>query len=504
MKRIFFFILIISVIFSQDILDDQVVARIKMEAFQRSQVMETLSRISDVYGGRLTGSPTNRAAAEWCVTQLNEWGINARLESWGTINSGWSYEEVDAWIIKPHPGQLIAYPLAWSASTPGPITGQPVFVNIETGTDIEAYRDSLKGKIVFNGTLGKANPHFTADAERMEDSDLETERSLVTPNLRNLPSKSWKRYLKWTTATDTIAQFFKEESIAVLVSPSSRDHGVVRLTAISYDQQFAGAYPAIVLPREHFNRILRLNNLEIPVELRIDVKAKILDSIPSYNMIAEIPGNDRKLKDEVVLLGAHLDSWHAGTGATDNSGNCATLMEVLRIIKELDLKPRRTIRLALWDGEEQGFYGSVGYIKSHFGDPSTMALLPEHDKLSVYLNLDGGCGKIRGVYLQGNEMARSFFETGLEPFAYLGVGTISPDMVTSTDHMPFNWIGLPGFDMMQDPIEYWTRTHHTNMDVYEAVLEDDVKINAAVMATLAWLAANRNEKIPRVTMPTLE
>ncbi len=504
MKKISFCLLIVSVIYAQNAVDDQIVARIKMEAFQNSQVMETTSWISDVHGGRLTGSPTYRAAADWCVTRLNEWNIDAHLESWGTAESSWSYEQAEAFITKPYPSQLIAYPLAWSAGTSGPITGQPVFVNIESVSDIEAYRGSLKGKIVFNGTLGEANPHFTADAERMDDSELETERSLVTPNLRNLPSKSWQRYLKWTTATDTIAQFFAEESIAVLVTPSSRDHGVVRLTSISYDQQYAGAYPAIAIPREHFNRILRLDSLAIPVELKIAVDAEILDSATGYNVIADIPGTDRKLKDEVVLLGAHLDSWHAGTGATDNGGNCATLMEVLRIIKKLDLKPRRTIRIALWDGEEQGFYGSVGYIRKHFGDPATMELLPEHEKLSIYLNLDGGCGKIRGIYLQGNEMARSFFETGFEPFNYLGVGTISTDMVTSTDHMPFNWIGLPGFDMMQDLIEYWTRTHHTNMDVYEAVLEEDVKINAAVMTTLAWQAANREEKIPRVALPKLE
>ncbi len=504
MKRFSLVLILLSTLFSQGTIDEQVVARIKIEAFQNSRIMTTLSRITDVYGGRLTGSPTYLEAANWCVNQMGEWNIKAQLEPWGVVENGWTFDDVAVKVTSPYYFPIIAYPKAWTSGTAGPITGQPVLIDIQDSKDIEQYRGQLKGKIVFNGKPGSANPHFTADAQRMQADEQGELKALMTPDEYYVPGASWERYSKWLTTTDTITQFFAEESIAVLIEPSERDHGVVRLTRQTNDPNYVNAFPAIVIAREQYGRIYRLIENEFPVELNINIKTTDYADVQGYNVIAEIPGTDRKLKNEVVMLGAHLDSWHAGTGATDDGGNCAILMEAMRIIKALDLKTKRTIRLALWEGEEQGYFGSLNYVRHHFGNPEDMQLLPEHEKLSVYFNLDEGCGKIRGVYLQSNEMARTFFETCFAPFEYLGVNTISVENVSYTDHMPFNWVGLPGFHLMQDPIEYRTRTHHTNMDVYEAVLEEDVKLSAAVVATLIYQAANRLEMIPRLKLPEPE
>lgn len=501
MRRIIIIALISSLAWSQSVLTDETIGKIKIEAFQNSQIMSTMSSIVDVYGGRLTGSPNYQAAAEWCVQQMNEWGITAELEEWGHVAYSWEYRQAEMLVTEPYPFQVIVYPQAFSAATKGVLTGTPHFVNISAVKDLDKYRGKLSGKIVFNGQEGQSNPHFTADALRYTAEELTEEGLLVTPNLDNTPVKTWQRYQEWINETDSIAAFFAGESIACLVESSSRDHGVSRLTSVTSDPDFAGAYPAVTIPREHFNRLYRLDKMTQPATVNIKVDARMLPGGTGHNVIAEIKGSDRRLKKEVVMLGAHLDSWHTGTGATDNGGNCATVMEVLRILKSQNIKPRRTIRIALWEGEEQGYLGSLGYIRRHFGDPATMNIKSVHQNLSLYLNLDGGCGKIRGLYLQGNEMARAFFSDNLTPFNYLGVNTITSEMVSYTDHISFNLIGLPGFDMIQDPIEYWSRTHHTNMDVYEAVIEEDVKINAAVLTVLALAAANRDEKIPRMPLP---
>ncbi len=502
MKRLLLPILILSLINAGEQLDEQIVARIKVEAFQNSKIMETLSNLSDVYGNRLTGSPAYRESAQWCISQLAEWGIPAEMEAWGTLPNSWDYNYISVNMVKPDYVPIPAFPKAWSAGTDGKITGEPVFVRIDSPEDIENYRGTLEGKIVFNGDPREFTPHFTADAQRVSEDELLEQKAIITPNMKNIPGASWERYSSWLGKTDTVAQFFADEKIAALVEPSSRDHGVIRVTRISSDSKFTDFFPALVISNENYGRIYRLQENEYPVEISIDLQTEFFGETTGYNVIAEIPGTDRKLKDQVVMIGAHLDSWHAGTGATDNAGNVATIMEALRILKKLDIQPRRTIRIALWEGEEQGYYGSTGYVTSHFADPATMTLKPEHANFSVYLNLDGGTGKIRGITLQRNELARDFFEACFAPFEQYNPMAVSVDAVSYTDHIPFDWVGLPAFDFIQDLIEYRTRTHHTNMDVYEAVIEEDVKYNAAIIAVLLYQAANRDEMIPRLELPS--
>ncbi len=263
-------------------------------------------------------------------------------------------------------------------------------------------------------------------------------------------------------------------------------------------------FPAVVLAREHYGRIMRLVEKNIPVNLSVNVETQFhTEDQTGYNVLADIPGTDPRLKDELVMLGGHYDSWHAATGATDNAAGCAVMMEAMRILKTLGVRPRRTIRVALWTGEEQDYYGSIGYVKKHFGDPQTLKLLPGHEKLSAYFNLDNGAGKIRGVNLQGNEAVRPIFDAYLAPFHYLGATTLTTANAGGTDHMAFEALGLPGFQFIQDPLEYNTRTHHTNLDFYEAVVEDDLKQAAAVIATFVYHTAMRDERLPREALPKL-
>jgi Zn-dependent M28 family amino/carboxypeptidase len=255
--------------------------------------------------------------------------------------------------------------------------------------------------------------------------------------------------------------------------------------------------PAFVITREQYGRIVRLTDRNIPVKLELSLQTRFYDDKTGSNVVGEITGTDPKLKDEVVLLGGHFDSWHSGTGATDNGAGCAAMLEALRILKAIGVKPRRTIRVALWDGEEQSYYGSTGYVKKHYGDPNTGVLKPDSEKLAAYYNLDNGTGRIRGVFLQGNEAVRPIFAEYLKPFNYLGANTLTILNTGGTDHMVFDALNLPGFQFIQDPIDYESRTHHTNIDVLEAVNEEDLKVNAVIIAAFAYQTAMRDEKLPR-------
>ncbi|HYE65287.1 MAG TPA: M20/M25/M40 family metallo-hydrolase [Pyrinomonadaceae bacterium] len=479
--------------------DHQVISRIKMEGFQTSKIMETVSYLTDVYGPRLTGSPNLKAAGEWSRKRLAEWGLaNAQLEAWGAFGPGWSLKKHSVEMIAPQYMNIIAYPKAWTPSTKGTISGQPVIVDIKSKADFDKYRGKLRGAIVMDGRPARPNPHFEADARRLSERELLLRSQAINPG----PPKSYAEVLqerrKYRAELDEIAQFFYGEGIAVLLEPSERDHGVVRVTRQSYNLNVDQSFPALVLAREHYGRIVRLLDKNIPVQLEINVQAQThKEDTNGYNVVAEIPGTDPKLKDEVVMLGGHLDSWHGGTGATDNAAGCAVMMEAVRILKAIGIRPRRTIRLALWGGEEQGHLGSIGYMKKHFGDPESGQLLPGQEKLSAYFNLDNGTGRIRGVYLQGNEAVRPIFEAYLKPFNYLGATTLTAENTTGTDHQSFDAVGAPGFQFIQDSIEYGTRTHHTNMDVYEALLEDDLKQAAVIVASFVYHTAMRNERLPR-------
>jgi hypothetical protein len=488
---------------AQEPVDQQVVARIKQEAFQSSKVMETLSYLADVYGPRLTGSPNLKAAGDWCVKQMTGWGLaNARQEPWGTFGRGWSLKKLTVEMVAPQYTPLLAYPKAWTPSTKGVVSGQPVLVEVKSKADFDKYRGKLKGAIVMNGAAPGAKP-IADPGKRYDDRELAEMAQAVNPGDPKTYADEDKEWQKLLAEQDEITKFFTDEGISVLLEPSSRDFGIVRVTTQSYKTNDPVGFTSLVVAREHYGRMARLLEKKVPVRIDVDVQTVTHeDDAAGYNVLAEIPGVDPKLKDEVVILGAHLDSWHAGTGATDNASGCAVMMEAARILKAIGARPRRTVIVALWSGEEQGYFGSVGYVKKHFGDPDTLKTLPGHAKLSAYYNLDNGTGKIRGVYLQGNEAVRPIFEAYLQPFNYLGATALTTQNASGTDHMVFEALGLPGFQFIQDPVEYGTRTHHTNMDTYEAVSEDDLKQAAAVVATFAYHTAVRDAMLPRDPAPT--
>ncbi len=484
-------------LFSQEPVDQTMIAKIKIEAFQNSKVMETTSYICDVYGPRLTGSSEYNEAANWCIKQLNEWGIEkAELESWEGSKNNWSVKKYDIAMISPRYDRIIGYPKAWSPATDGVISGTPVMVKIKSKDDFEKYRGTLKGKIVMNGYAKGENPNFEAVAERIDKDEL-----LEMEGMTNAPPISWSKGGRdYNRKTKEKNRFYLKEGVAALIEPSWHSHHAIVVMGGNPAFVPDSTIPSFVISKEQYGRIQRIIDKEIPVKLELNLVTEFSFDSTGYNVIAEIPGTDKEVKDEVVMIGAHLDSWHAGTGATDNGANCAIMMEVMRILKVLQISPRRTIRMALWGGEEQGYFGSSGYVKKHFGNYETMDLLPEHEKLSAYFNLDNGSGKIRGIHLQGNEYVRPIFKDYLEPFDYLDANTISSKNTWGTDHIPFNWIGLPAFQFIQDPIEY-SQTWHTNLDVYEALLQDDMKQAVTIIASMVYHVAMRDELIPREALP---
>jgi len=527
MRQITSTILLFSLVFisparAQEPVDQGVIARIKTEGFQHSQVMETMFYLTDVHGPRLRGSPNYKSAAEWTVRTLNGWGLsNAQLEPGGYTGRGWTVNRFSLEMIEPQYFHLIAYPLAWSPATKGAISGQPIIVDINSPDDFAKYRGKLRGAIVLLGkTAAKPAAHFEADARRFTDEELKRGAGAISPQDKILEeydgpgyAQSEKARREGLARRAVLSKFFVDEGVAALLRPSPLDSANLLVTdAGGFDLNSPNyklpvpelAVPSFALAREHYGRIYRLLQHGIPVRLEVNLQVTIHDAGPGYNVVAELPGVDPRLKDELVMLGGHFDSWHAGTGATDNAAGSAVMMEAMRILKAIGVRPRRTIRLALWDGEEGGHLGSSAYVKSHFGDPATMKLKPDHEKLAGYFNLDNGTGKIRGVYLQGNEAVRPIFEKWLQPFHYLGATTLAIQSVGGTDHLDFDHVGLPGFQFIQDPIDYETRTHHTNLDVYESILPDDLKQAAVIVASFVYNTAMRDEKLPRKALPKVQ
>lgn len=484
--------------------DLEMVARIRAEATENSHVEQIMFHLSDVHGPRLTNSPNYIEAGQWCVEKLTEWGLeNSRLEPWGTFGKGWTVERFSVEMIEPEYLNMIAYPQAWTAGTGGVISGEPVLLDVESEEDIERYRGKLAGAIVMTRTDWEAQTHFEADAKRHTAEDL---AELVQAPEPGAKPSWWARreeYRRRRALQRKLAELYKEEDVAVILEPSRREHGTIRVhSGGSFKMDAAPGIPAVTVAIEHYSRIVRLLENGIPVKLAIDVETQFHqnDSL-GYNVTAEIPGRDKKLRDELVMLGGHLDSWHAGTGATDNASGCAVAMEAVRILQSIGAKPRRTIRIALWGGEEQGLLGSRGYVEKHFGDRETMELKPAHAEFSAYFNLDNGTGKIRGIYLQENDAVRPIFEAYLEPFHDLGAEAVTIRNTSGTDHLAFDALGLPGFQFIQDPIDYRTRTHHSNMDVYDHALESDLIQASMVMASFVYHTAMRDEKLPRKPLP---
>lgn len=506
---------------AQEKVDLEMMKKIREEGMQRSQVMDTLSWLTDVYGPRLTGSPNLKAAGEWAVKKTTEWGLqNAHLEAWGTFGRGWSLERFSANVIEPTPFPLIAYPKAWTPGTNGPVTGEPVIVDIKAEADFDKYKGKLKGALVMLGEPGEVKAHFKPQATRLSEEEL---LALATDEQRgrNYSPDLLRRYLQERAFAPKRTEFLRNEGVAAMLEPGRGDGGTLFVqSGGSYDPKQPAALPSVVVAVEHYGRIYRLLQKGIKVKVELNIQAKFHDTDQNgYNVVAEIPGTDPQLKEELVMLGGHLDSWHGGTGATDNAAGCAVALEAVRILKALGVQPRRTIRLALWSGEEQGLLGSRAYVKQHFGERQRLAnqsemsammggpqgpltTKPDHAKFSAYFNLDNGTGKIRGVYLQGNEAVRPIFRAWLAPFRDLGAATLTLNNTGGTDHLAFDAVGLPGFQFIQDEIEYETRTHHSNMDTYERIQADDMKQASVIMAAFVYNAAMRDEKLPRKPLPT--
>lgn len=518
--------------------------RIRDEGMNRSQVMQTLSYLTDVIGPRLTNSPGMKRANEWSRDQLTKWGLqNARLEPWGPFGRGWSLKRFSAEVVDPLSIPLIAYPKAWSPGTNGEVLAEVFYVKAKDEAELQAYKGKLKGAIVLTAPTRDVKARFEAPATRLQDKDLLALADAPEPRAgqsRRVQMNPTQRAAMQFASTKY--KFFQDEGAAVLIDPSSRGDGGtlfvqsatvpqpvssepdapnVRNRGISaYHKNAPKITPQLVMAIEHYNRLARMIEAGAKVRMAVNLAVQFHDQdLMAYNTVAEIPGTD--LKDEVVMLGGHMDSWHAGTGATDNGAGVAVGMEALRIIQALGLKPRRTIRIALWSGEEQGLLGSRAYVAEHLGKvetPPTTAGMggnesgngngtatatpvlvkkPDYEKFSSYFNLDNGTGKIRGVYLQGNESVRPLFRKWLAPFCDLGATTLSISNTGGTDHLAFDGIGLPGFQFIQDEIEYSTRTHHSNQDVYDRLQADDMKQAATVMAAFVYNAAMMDAKLPR-------
>jgi carboxypeptidase Q len=481
--------------------DTAAIGKLEEEGLQHSHIMEVMGYLTDVYGPRLTNSPNIREAGDYAVKTLGSWGLaNVHEEPWGPFGKGWSNELFEANEILPRHFPLIAYPKAWTSGTAGPITAEVVYAKIEKDQDFDTFRGKLKGKFVMTAPLRAVEAQFEPLGHRYTDQEL---ADLAQPRPTQPPPDpaARERFLALQQFNQKLLKFLTDEGAAAWLEPSPHDGGTITvLGGGSRDPKDPLVVPRVAVDVEHYGRIFRTLEKHLPVTLAINIVNKFYeDNLDSFNIVAEIPGTDKA--DELVILGAHFDSWDSGTGATDNAAGSAVMMEAMRILRASDLKMRRTVRLALWTGEEEGLLGSRAYVKEHFADRQSMQLKPDHAKVSAYFNVDNGTGKIRGVYLQGNDALRPIFEKWMEPFKSVGMTTLSIRGTGGTDHVSFDEVGLPGFQFIQDPIEYETRTHHTNMDVYERIQEADLKQMAVIVASFAYMTANANEQLPRKPLP---
>ncbi len=515
MRKLIFFIILtsfFSVQFSysqEEKADTEMVNKIRKEGLENSKVMEIAMYLTDVSGPRLTASPGYMRGANWAKNKLSEWGLsNANLEPWGEFGKGWEQKKCYVAMTAPYYNPLIAMPRAWTSSTPGKksLKGEVVLVKAKDTVELIKYAGTLKGKIVMTWSPAQMKPSFEADGNRYADSTLEkmgkAEKSAAQgprpQGQQNNPQVN--QFILQRRMNELLN---KEKPALILTMGARGNDGTIFVSSGGpYTKGSDEAPASVVLSSDDYLRIQRLIVAGIPVTIEAEVKTKFYDEdLNGYNVVAEIPGTDPALKDELVMLGGHLDSWHAGTGATDNAAGCSVMMEVIRILKAVGFQPRRTIRIALWSGEEEGLFGSRNYVKNHFADPAKMEPTAEHAKVSAYYNLDNGTGKIRGIYLQGNEKVRPIFAKWLEPFKDLGASTITINNTGGTDHLAFDAVGIPGFQFIQDEIEYNTRTHHTNMDTYDHLVPEDLKQAATIVASFVYNTAQREEKLPRKEMP---
>jgi carboxypeptidase Q len=512
---------LLSAASAQERVDLDMVTRIRQEGFHRSKVMDLASELMDGIGPRVTGSPNMKAANDWARAKFESWGLaNAHLESWGPFGRGWTWEGCSVRMLSPDTTQFIAIPQAWTPGTGGPIRAKAVRVNVTAASDLEKFHGKLAGAAVLFGEWKAPKVEDKPLSQRYDEKGLEEIAGYAIPGAA--PSRfNREEYLKRRELAKAARKFFADEKVAAVLSEGTHDGGTLGVQdGGSWKTSEPEGVPWVVLTAEHFGRVSRLLEREVPVELEIDVRDRFLNGDPTaWNTVAEIPGTDKK--GEVVMLGAHLDSWQGGTGATDNGAGSVAVMEAVRILETLGVKPRRTIRIALWSGEEQGLFGSQAYVAAHFGSfpytpeelekPSFMrkpsgplSVKPEHAKLAGYFNLDNGTGKVRGIYAQENAGVVPIFESWIAPLRDLGVTTVTMNDTSGTDHVSFDAVGLPGFQFIQDEIEYESRTHHTNMDVYERLQKADLMQASVVMAVFVWQAANRDALLPRKPLPRWE
>ncbi|MEP6491064.1 MAG: M20/M25/M40 family metallo-hydrolase [bacterium] len=503
-------------------IDAPMLAKIRDEGLNRSRVMDHMVWLTDIYGPRLTGSPTFEQAGAWAVKTLGGWGLaNPHLERW-PFGKGWSVVHFDAQMTEPQIQPIIALPKAWTPGTKGRITAEVVMADIKAASDFAKYHGKLKGKIVLTQPARMVRMLDGRIVLRMTPSDISDAMKVPDSVAAGRGGRGGGRGAA-AALQSQIQSFYKTEGVVALLDRGSDADSSAGGSDLSwYTQKVDGGtifvqsgggsrdssamgLPQITLAVEHYNRMARILANGVPVKMSLDVQTRFYDETTAaprgFNVIADIPGSDPALKDEVVLIGAHFDSWHGGTGATDNAAGDAAMMEAMRILQTVGAHPRRTIRIGLWGGEEEGELGSQAYVRAHLGDPTTMKLKPDHEKFSAYYNIDNGTGKIRGLWMQGNTGVAPVFAGLTAPLKDLGVDILSPRSVTSTDHQAFDAVGLPGFQFVQERYEYNSRTHHSNMDVVDRVQPDDMKQMATVVAAMAYLTAQRDEKLPRKPLP---
>jgi len=495
----------------QEPVDLEVVTKIREEGFQRSRVMDLVSYMTDVLGPRLTGSPNMRRAQRWAKATLDSMGLaNSVIEPFGEAGVGWANSYTSLHLTAPDYQPLIGYPFAFTVGTNGKLAREAVLAVIRSADDFDRFRGKLRGAIVLAAPPKETALGWHSDAERLSEDSLRYMASVASSSRFSLDGQAheWSDQAKAFVPVGTqlsaggfqleVLRFFKQEGVGVVLYPGEGRDGTVFVAGrpgSREDRSYAGvmsAPPMVALAAEHYNRIYRILARGIPARLEVEVRNTVDTSdTKGYNVLADWPGTD--LADQLVMVGGHYDSWHAGTGATDDAAGVAAAIEAIRILRAIGVRPRRTIRVALWSFEEGGKVGSRAYVAKHADELRA--------KLSGYFNLDNGGGRVRGVYLQGNEYVRPIFRRWMMPFTDLGVGTLTINDAYGVDVVGFDLAGLPGFQFIQDPLDYDTRTHHSNMDVYDKLQPDDLRRNAVVLASFLYHAAMRNEPLPREHWP---
>ena len=504
---------------AQERVDLDMTARIRAEALHHSQVMTTLRHLTDAIGPRLTNSPAMAEANRWTRQQFTDWGLsNVHDEAVDDLGRGWTFSDAQVDMLAPRAMPLHALPKAWTPGTNGTVEGDAVVVKLASKDDLAQWKGKLRGKIVFIDDARTYKPGDKSDFQRYTDAELDDMLAFPMPKDRGVDPAMMARFLARMAFAPVLNQFLADEGVLATVSISSANDGILRVSGGG--SRKAGesvGVPALVMAAEHYNTVLRALDDKQAVRLRLRVDAQFLDTAnqPGYNTIAEIPGSGPQ-RNEIVMLGAHMDSWHAGSGANDNGAGVAVMMEAMRILKAIGARPNRTIRVALWTGEEQGLIGSQDYVSRHIAhfpeptDPEQKAIPaffrpnkgrpipgPEFERIAAYYNLDNGSGKIRGIYAQENLAAAPIFEEWLRPWHDLGATIVTQQNTGSTDHISFDAVGVPGFQFVQDPLDYFTHVHHSDLDTLDHAVADDLKQAAAIVASFAYNTAMRPQRMPR-------